>query len=197
MGNLKEYMQAMAGMVAGGANMAEYNYSSVYDFVLDQGRECPATARDEELAARITNWLPWQPQLKECYYNAQFFSLYWGERATYMEGIATSGLLPVNHAWNVVDGKVVDLTWRANYQLAFDIEQSAVGNLPDNWAYYGVPLEPVLIHDMWVSTGEARPLIDDWSQGFPLLKAWPRRGPPVPPIVLPQMTEEVSDVQAQ
>ena len=50
-----------------------------------------------------------KPKSKECFYNAQMFLLTC-EKGEYFEGYCYDSLIPVHHAWIVIDGKVVDFT---------------------------------------------------------------------------------------
>lgn len=50
-----------------------------------------------------------RPKIKECYYNSQNFVLDYPE-ATYFECLCFTGLLPFDHAWIVLDGKLFDFT---------------------------------------------------------------------------------------
>ena len=56
-----------------------------------------------------------RPQPKECYRNAQSFSIH--SRAEYYEGYWAKEGRAVHHAWVVVDGEVIDLTAEAGDRL--------------------------------------------------------------------------------
>lgn len=54
-------------------------------------------------------WKKWKkPQPKDCFYNAQTLCIEGG--LSYFEGYYFSELPPVQHAFNVLDGKVIDVT---------------------------------------------------------------------------------------
>lgn len=53
-----------------------------------------------------------KPKYKECFYNAQMFFLTC-EKGEYFEGYCYDNLIPVHHAWIVIDGCVVDFTLEA------------------------------------------------------------------------------------
>lgn len=64
-----------------------------------------------------------KPEPKHCYKNALLLCLLDRERIRYVEGYGLAcGVLPAEHAFNVVDGKYVDITW----ELA--CEGAVVGN---------------------------------------------------------------------
>lgn len=53
-----------------------------------------------------------KPKQKQCYKNAHMLTALFPDRVQYVEGYMTiyNGALPVEHAWNKVDGKYVDIT---------------------------------------------------------------------------------------
>ncbi len=53
-----------------------------------------------------------EPKSNRCYYNSQFLAI--DKDLKYFEGFAHDGLNPLEHAWNVSDGKVIDITWELN-----------------------------------------------------------------------------------
>src|SRR5262249_1286522 len=67
----------------------------------------------------FTDWLPgdghWKqrkkPQPKDCFYNAQTLCL--DADLPYYEGYLFSPVMPMQHAFNVLDGKVIDVTREA------------------------------------------------------------------------------------
>ena len=66
----------------------------------------PLTGMDVELTdAQIKLTRFYEPEIKECYYNSMMYTF-----LEYWEGWASS-MIPLEHAWNVKDGKVVDTTW--------------------------------------------------------------------------------------
>jgi hypothetical protein len=101
-------------------------------------------------------------KVKQCFYNAQSIGL--TGKIGYCEGMADSIGIPMEHAWNTINGKVIDMTWKMNNN-----DKPVVGVIPGGWEYYGVELPHELINKMW-STGESRTLINDWENDFPLLQ---------------------------
>lgn len=69
-------------------------------------------------------------EIKLCFMNAA--RLAWEDAdLTYCEGYATTGLLPVHHAWCIdLDGLVVDPTWQYDHD--------GYARDPTTWAYIGV-----------------------------------------------------------
>jgi hypothetical protein len=85
--------------------------------------------------------------IRLCFHNSLLISIGHGFR--YVEGYALhKGKIPVLHAWNIdSDGFVIDTTWR-----------------PIGRAYLGVVL-PIVCSLNWKGS-----LIDDWENGWPLLR---------------------------
>jgi len=150
----------------------EYNYTSMYDFVLDRGipydAETPLTKEEKQIIKTAAKRMGQKFELKQCFYNAQMLVLSDSSgELEYAEGWAHAGVFPVHHGWVILNGKVVDLTWR-------DQQGSCrVGRSLDVFAYLGVPIGKELIRSRIIKTGWASCVIDDYENHWPLLK-WPR-----------------------
>jgi hypothetical protein len=74
-------------------------------------------------------------QYKQCFGNSQRLALA-SDRFTYREGYALGRLVPLLHAWVLLDNQhVIDVTWRdkpANKQA-----RRVRGVVPEGWAYMG------------------------------------------------------------
>lgn len=68
--------------------------------IFDHGFDKEAT--DLELKSNF-----FQPKIKECYFNSMMFQ---SPTVEYWEGWAV-GIIPMPHAWNMRDGKLIDTTW--------------------------------------------------------------------------------------
>ena len=75
----------------------------IYEWILDNGTM--SIGMDIELSDKVVEENYRKPKLKECYYN----SLLRFDNLDYVEGWANL-TIPMNHAWNTIDGKVVDVT---------------------------------------------------------------------------------------
>lgn len=101
------------------------HYAGDLDMALREGREF-----------RSVPWSTWRGTgyrrmtERECFRNAHLTALGHPE-LTYCEGFATTGLIPVHHAWCAdPEGRVVDPTWRE------------AGHDPvETWEYLGVPFD--------------------------------------------------------
>ncbi len=72
-----------------------------------------------------------KPKSKQCYYNSQLLAL--EENIQYIEGYAFDGLLPLEHAWCVSDGKVIDVTWEVT-------DRKNKENHDQTCIYYGIEI---------------------------------------------------------
>lgn len=78
-----------------------------YQYLLTHGKQFNIIDKEKSEKIRTERLC----KLKECYYNAQLMAL--DSDMKYYEGYAVSGQLPipVEHAWLVSNGKVIDITW--------------------------------------------------------------------------------------
>ena len=172
---LTEYLRVMCHLRRGMAIPAEYNYNCVEDYVLDRGSEYLSTelTPDELKVVRAAmarcDAKPFVQ--KECFYNSQMLALSdHTNMLEYHEGYALGHVIPVHHGWCVINGKVVDLTWRTTQADRLDYTNRIYGVLPANWAYRGVRFDRDAVLKRVLDTGYVRSFIDDPWSGWPLLK---------------------------
>jgi len=105
-------------------------------------------------------------QPKQCYYNAQLLAI--GDAThmlKYVEGYAYGGLIPLQHGWCAINGKVVDVTWRHEKRPIF-------GVLPPDWGYIGVVFDDTeALLEKIERTAVVKSQLDDFENGFPHLRA--------------------------
>lgn len=117
----------------------------VYEFVVEHGVEYLGTPWGEFKGSGWRRSVP-----RECFNNSMRAALRYD--LTYVEGFATSGILPVHHAWNLDEqGRVVDFTWRPWVQGV---------RPPEEWAYFGVPLATDAVIDKVIMQNRASVLFD-------------------------------------
>jgi len=109
---LVDYVKHMGTMYRGGNLLGDFSPDSpirladLYEWlvenmvIFDHGFDKEET----ELTLKSNFFMP---KVKECYYNSMMFQ---SETVEYWEGWAV-GIIPMPHAWNVRDGKVIDTTW--------------------------------------------------------------------------------------
>ena len=144
-------------------NMKGMAYSGPAEFILSHGKQYQSAELTPEEMDMLTDVLGRQCsyKAKQCFYNAQSIGL--TGRIGYVEGVADSVGLPMEHAWNTINGKVIDMTWKMNNN-----DQPVLGTIPEGWEYYGVELPHDLITKMW-GTGKSTAMIDNWETDWPLL----------------------------
>lgn len=97
-----------------------------------------------------------KPRQKDCYGVAARLAWAWN-RLRYVEGYAHNNLgLTVPHAWAVLDGAVIDLTWRRTRSGKGDNahgQQFVLGVYPDDWDYFGIEIPTVRMNEVINDTG--------------------------------------------
>lgn len=179
---LREQIQQRAEMMLGGRG----NLMTQEQYVLDKGIQMASTETltDEQYAylKRITGAIECLP--KQCFYNAQMMTLsdsyHETQRVKYHEGYVWTGFMPILHAWITLDDKIVDVTlstdpestqrFYAGEPPRKDLRDRVLGVIPEGWEYIGVPMEGGDVVEMMLKNMESRSLIDNWQDGWPLLK---------------------------
>lgn len=90
------------------------------------------------------------PASGECFQNAKRFCLDCAD-ARYFEGFVLIAGMPMHHAWNVLDGKVVDFTYEAADQKTF-LERGYRESLDP--IYFGVEVPRISLTDSPEPTAE-------------------------------------------
>lgn len=148
---VKEYAEEMARMSTGAAKR-------IYEYILLHGEYFEGATRSSILPRSALVGFLLKPRKKWCYYNAQMLTLLSGIwDIQYYEGVADNGIFVGAHAWNLCDGKVIDLTWE-------DIPRE-FPDIPDvrpieKLQYFGVKLPRSYVREMNpVRTGRVQPLL--------------------------------------
>lgn len=94
-------------------------------------------------------------QMKECYSNCLKEITRNPNKVIYCEGFATS-VIPVQHAWLLFDGKVIDPTW----------DDPCEGQ---NREYFGIAFKTHYVKRTALESGYYG-VLDNFAQGHPLLK---------------------------
>lgn len=174
-------------------NNPNFNYSCFEDFVLDRGRLFYKSDALTDEEKRIVNRAILSCEqfgihfaMRECYYNAQALALVGHGHIKYVEGYAAGrACIPVLHGWCHINGKLIDLTWRVEEGDDDTYENRVMGEIPDDWSYYGVEFKHEDVVDN-IEKGSCS-MIDDYMNGFPLLQL-ERLSPQVKEVV--EMSEE-------
>ena len=184
MSHLTEALQARASSIEALGGRGEL--MSQEQYVLDRGVKMsssePLTEEQYEYLMCLTGAIECLP--KQCFFNAQMMTLTDSYRETqrvkYHEGYVWVGLMPILHAWITLDDKIVDVTLSTDRESTQrfingeppqeDLMDRVLGVRPEEWEYLGVPMETDYVTKTLVNNMEARSLIDNWQEGWPLLK---------------------------
>lgn len=128
--NAKKYVEMIKGLFKKDEKQRDF-----YEWALKNGKQFNTIVNKP-----IKN-LDFSPKIKQCFYNSQRIALF--NKVKYFEGWAISKLihLPVEHAWNVIDGKVLDSTWG------------------DGIDYFGIEIPNNFISKYWLKTKSADNLL--------------------------------------
>ena len=146
---------------------------SVHGFVLRRGRRFesqPLTPEEKEYL-ELADWR--RHQQRECWRNAQVTALVMPSREgmtlRYTEGFlrTTRHAFGIAHAWISLNGKVVDTTVRTD--LDDPDSPRVMGEIPPDWEYWGVELDPRECTHCIEEHTEMGSLLDDWQCGWPIL----------------------------
>ena len=153
-------------------------YVCTHDYILKKGHKFEsATLTDEEMAFALTYRSTCKT--KECYFNAQrvLVNSHPNLRIGYVEGVALSRIIPVEHAWNTINGKLVDLTWgpmcRVNKRDgSWYLRRTSrvLGVIPEGFEYYGVELDHEVVTSNMLAHRLFTSVIDDYMCEYPLLR---------------------------
>ena len=149
---VREYTEEMAKISTGTAKR-------IYECILLNGKYFEGATPSSVLPrSALVGFLLKRRRKKWCYYNAQMLTLLCGIwDIQYYEGVADNGIFLGAHAWNVYDGKVIDITWE-------DIPEEFV-DIPDvrpieKFQYFGVKLPRSFVREMSpVKTRRVQPLL--------------------------------------
>ena len=162
-----EFLKSMQKIRGLGMKDKGYYYSGAEDFLLQHGKHY----QSQELTKEESDYLKKlyyetkRYKMKQCFYNAQSLSQFSGDKIKYVEGYLHSGIMPIEHAWNTLNGKVLDFTMsHANNG------KPILGIIPAGWDYYGVDLPTNMITKYWQQHGKSDAMIGNWMENFPLLK---------------------------
>jgi len=109
---LLDYLNGVAKMMKGAPGYGE----AYYRWIIKTGKLF--TEREDVKKFQPT----FKKMFKGCYYNAQFMSIEY-ERLRYYEGWGVTEAIgiPIEHGFNVINGKVIDISWEDGVEY-FGIE---------------------------------------------------------------------------
>lgn len=169
--NLQHWLRRTSVSSAVDCDSSELTYSCAQDLVQDRGRLFSSSPlSDTQLSIvfaairRAQNaGVKFVPQ--RCFCNATQLVL--ADRTgeiSYVEGFALGQTLPIHHAWAIIGGKVVDLTWTHLTPVSVmnhDLGDRILGNYTSVRAYMGIPFPRQNVLERFQLHGNAQPFFDD------------------------------------
>ena len=127
---------------------SKYKFSSIEEFILQYGQHYPEYQTKPK-------WVK-KGIIKECFSNCLHALMGNSDRLIYCEGYA-SGVIPVHHAWLMLDGKVVDPTWHGRDIVSPKTE------------YFGIQFNTQYVLKVARESGYYG-VLDNFAQNYPLLR---------------------------
>jgi hypothetical protein len=177
LGNLVMMGSFMGGNGPGMSKQPGFKYGSSYEAVAAEGEPMKSEKMPAALKKQVMDDIDSiEPEMKQCYYNAQKLAMLNPERYTYCDGYANAGVgFPVQHGWCVVKagGKryVVDPTLRRDHNKAATEDNLTLGEFPEGREYVGKEFPTSMVAMRWGS-GMAGSLYD-WPPYYPLMRENP------------------------
>ena len=168
-GQVEDFLRQMVEMMASSGHKANpgYAYATPYEYFMKNGKKYDSSPLDEKELAILKfaikgHKLMYKP--KECFYNAQRLAQD-SSKCRYVEGFLFAGLIPFEHGWNTINGKVVDFTMAHS-----NGGKPVLGEIPAGREYFGVEFPTKMVSGLWSRTGYSTPLVSNYGEDFPLLK---------------------------
>lgn len=162
---VQKWLESMRDMKKTFAIPKNFVYSGLEDLLLQHGtkyKSQPLTQEEMDVI-KLTVKNAWKYVCKQCYFNSQTIASSSKGKIKYVEGVAFCDLIPMNHAWNTINGKVLDFTWKhRNNNLP------VLGIIPEGWEYYGVEFEVTKqeMKEHIKKHNEVKAYLDDWRNHF-------------------------------
>ena len=180
---MKGILEQMAGGFAllGANKDSPFKYPTTYDYVAKEGQEfLSSPLTDEEwaiLEAAAKQALDSLHEkdfpIKQCFSNSQALVMFDpAKKLQYVEGFCL-GIIPIHHGWVTINGKVIDVTMRIRKGEAFDRKlwgNRCIGEFAEGRLYCGKVFETQYVSEQVVARSQWGSLIDNWEEGFPLLR---------------------------
>jgi len=116
-----------------------------YDYILTHGKLFTKRLSNEKIKQLAQKYGVRQRGYGYCYYHSQLLAMDSMGKLKYYEGMGLrKGLIPLEHAWNVLGNKVVDLTWE------------------DGDEYFGIEIPISFIRKHIFKVGRADALLSDY-----------------------------------
>ena len=163
--NLKEHLTLLKNMHERGNHFKDFYYSSVPDLLLKEGTKFESQPLTEEELAYLDKikHATSRYRMKQCFYNAQDLASMFSD-IKYVEGYLYT-IIPFEHAWNTLNGKVIDFTIKK-----VNGGKPVLGIIPEGWEYHGITLPTGSIRSFWAKHGLTDSQLSNYRDHYPLLK---------------------------
>lgn len=168
--NIKTYLEQLVSMKErlGKFKPPELHYLGNEELLLREGKffkSAGLTEDEKDIIKKALESLSFEPQMKECFYNSQMLAIYdTSGQIKYHEGFCFSGILPMLHGFNSINGKVIDITWTGkNGKPIF-------GKFLKDRSYHGITIPTKDVSKMQQRTEMAQSHLDNWTERHPLLR---------------------------
>jgi hypothetical protein len=162
-----DFLKSVQKMRGQGLKEKKYYYSGPEDFLLQHGKHfgSQSLTKEESDYLKTLYGMTKRYKMKQCFYNAQSLAQISNGKIKYVEGYLHSGIIPIEHTWNVLNGKVLDFTMsHANNG------KPILGIIPVGWDYFGIDLPTKMITQYWNKHKRSDAMIGNWMEDYPILK---------------------------
>ena len=133
----REYYDQIRQLFQDNPNALKY-----FEYILQHGKNFTKRMSNEKAKALADKYGVRPKGYHACYYNSQLLTLWSHGKIKYYEGMGLrKGLIPIEHGWNVLGSRVIDLTWE------------------DGDEYFGIEIPYSFIQKNILKTGSADQLI--------------------------------------
>ena len=181
--SLRHYLTQVSEMMREARVVDGYLYQSMEEFLLAEGTFYsaePLTAGEEQILLRVLRLTASPFKTRECYGNALRLRMAADILMVdlrYAEGYAQGSYFPVIHAWAVLNGKPIDVTWGENMTAAGHNRMRSPAKMLERIkhnlavaSYCGFTVPYKAVYQRVVETGLTPTFLDDWESRYPLLR---------------------------
>lgn len=180
--SIQDYLKLMSGVhnrMGGQQKHASAVYRSIDDLLLAEAVPYVATEPNSEersvIECALARLLEADHDFgiaRSCF-RSSFLLHSFGNQFTYVEGYASSSIIPTLHAWCLYDGRIlVDPVYRTTRRWGIERRQSMadaiIGTPPEHTEYFGVHFPAEWIEENIVRAGCS--YLDDWEHGWPFIQ---------------------------
>lgn len=178
--SLADEIKAMTALFPERKLESGYDYANIYDYFAREAHTGVSGRLSDEAIEVLEALNLGDFKARQCWKNAidlAMIGVLYKLDIVYIEGFATTGVFWVDHAWNEIDGIVVDLTFGPLEEIMPNSGKSymrrknrIIGDIPDGFEYFGAPVDINKVLACCEEHMMHRPVIDDWCHSWPMLQ---------------------------